>query len=223
MGFRTPSIPSRSGRKKTGVAVLAQIRPVISYVRGGIARMCQGAVASCPSSSFLAIYLCQLHLDTRPQLGLICLNQNSSPSRPESDPLLPHPREHQHQLEACSVGVTARNHPSVATSRTAQRIPPRLVQFLRHGLDTVAPESPLVQREPVAAIASPGAPPRFPPLSNPHPRYPGQEFRAFPQRKPYLTCSISVPLQISDFVSPRSDAHDTTNSVASAAITPSGS
>lgn len=51
--------------------------------------MCQGAVASCPSSSFLAIYLCQLHTDTRPQLGLICLNQNSSPSRPESDHLFP--------------------------------------------------------------------------------------------------------------------------------------
>lgn len=61
----TPIHPHPS-RKKDGGAVLAQIRPMISYVRGGIARMCQGAVASCPSSSFLAIYLCQLHIDTRP-------------------------------------------------------------------------------------------------------------------------------------------------------------
>lgn len=188
MGFRTPSIPSRSGRKKTGVAVLAQIRPVISYVRGGIARMCQGAVASCPSSSFLAIYLCQLHLDTRPQLGLICLNQNSSPSRPESDPLLPHPREHQHQLEACSVGVTARNHPSVATSRTAQRIPPRLVQFLRHGLDTVAPGVPPRPTRTCCRHSQPWCPPAFSAIVKPPSSVSWPGISSFPptQTIPYL-------------------------------------
>jgi hypothetical protein len=78
--------------------------------------MCQGALASCPSSSFLTTYLCQLLIDTRPHLELTCcdfLMQNSSPSRPESDHIFSCYLV-QHRPGACSVGVTAPNHPSVA-------------------------------------------------------------------------------------------------------------